>query len=125
MGAETAYGQSSSAIGLGAEAVGDEIDRALTLPRVLIEANLRAGSALLDFAGHCLRAETELFQQLAASHDLEQTRAAHTRFVTTMIGEGGRELTELMAAARGAVARLADAVEPAAAARSAWRGRNP
>ena len=51
MGAMTAYGQSSSAIDLGADAVGDDIDRALTLPRAFIEANLRAGSALLEFAG--------------------------------------------------------------------------
>jgi hypothetical protein len=99
MGAETAYGQSSSAIDLSAEAVGDHIGRALTLLRVLIEANLRTGSAPLAFAGHCVHAETELFEQLAARHDLEQPR--------------------------GAVARLADAVEPAAAARPAWRGRNP
>ena len=111
MGAETAYGQSSSAIDLGAEAVGDEIDRALTLPRVLIEANLRACSALLGFAGHCIHAETELFEQLATCHDFEQARAAHAHFVATMIGEGGRELTGLMAVARENVALFADAAE--------------
>ena len=119
MGAKTAYGQSSSAIDLGAEAVGDDIDRALTLPRVLIESNLRAGSALLAFAGHCVHAETELFEQLAACHDFEQARAAHAHFVATMIGEGGRELTELMAVARENVALIADAAAPAPALRSA------
>ncbi len=119
MGAKTAYGQSSSAIDLCVEAVGDDIDRALTLPRVLIEANLRAGSALLGFAAKCVHAETEFFEQLAACRDFEQARAAHAHFVATMIGEGGRELTELMAVARENVALIADAAEPAPTTRSA------
>jgi hypothetical protein len=109
MSAIIADGQSSSAIGLGAEAI-DGIARSLALPRALIDANLRAGSALLDFVGHCVHAETEFFEQLAARHDFEQARVAHARFVAAMIGEGGRELTELLAVVRENVALIADAV---------------
>jgi hypothetical protein len=119
MGANTAYGQSSSAIDLSAEAVGDDIDRALKLPRVLIEANLRAGSALLEFAGHCVHAETEFLEQLVARRNLDGARAAHTHLVTTMIDDYGRELTELMAAMKDAVAQLAHATATAPPARSA------
>ena len=46
-------------------------------------------------------------------------RALHAHFVAAMIGEGGRELTELMAVARENVALVADAAEPAPAVRSA------
>ena len=119
MGAMTAYGQSSSAIDLGADAVGDDIDRALTLPRAFIEANLRAGSALLEFAGQCIHTETEFLERLFACHDFEQASAVHAHFVATMIGEGGRELTELMKVARENAAQITDAAEPAPAARPA------
>ena len=114
MSAIPAHGEISSAIDRGAEAVQDEVDRALSLPRALIEANLRAGSALLGFAGQCAHAETKFFEQLSACRDFDQARALHARFVATMIGEGGRELTELMAVARENVALIAEAAPPAA-----------
>ncbi len=119
MGAKTAYGQSSSATDRGAEAVQDEVDRALSLPCALIEASFRAGSALLGFAGQCAHAETEFFERLSECRDCDEARALHARFVAAMIGEGGRELTKLMAVARENVALVADAAEPAPAVRSA------
>jgi hypothetical protein len=106
-------GSSPSAIGLSAEAFGAEIARSLTLPRALIDANLRTGSALLEFAGQCVHAEAEFLQRLFRCRDLEQASTLHARFVAAMIGEGGRELTELMAVARENVALIADAAEPA------------
>jgi hypothetical protein len=115
MGATNAGGSSPSATGLGAEAVEDEIARSLTLPRALIEANLRTGAALLEFAGQCVRAETEFLERLFTCRDLEQASALHARFVAAVIGEGGRELTELMAVARENVALIADAGAPAPA----------
>ena len=118
MGAKTAYGQPSSAIDLGAEAVGDDIDRALTLPRALIEANFRTGATLLEFAGQCVHVEAEFLERLFACRDPEQASALHAHFVAAMIGEGGRELTELMAVARQNVALIADAAAPTAAART-------
>ncbi|MGA2491906.1 MAG: hypothetical protein ABSF67_03025 [Roseiarcus sp.] len=69
MSASDAGGSSANAIGLGSEAV-DGIARSLTLPRALIDANLRAGSALLGFAGQCVHAEAELFEQLAARENV-------------------------------------------------------
>ena len=118
MSASDAGGSSANAIGLGAEAI-DGIARSLTLPRALIDAHLRAGSALLGFAGQCVHAEAEFLEQLFRCRDLEQASALHARFVAAMIGEGGRELTELMAVARENVALIADAAEPPPTTRSA------
>jgi len=108
---------SADAIGPGAEA-SDGIARSLALPRALIDANLRAGSTLLGFAGQCVHAEAEFLERLFACRDLEQASALHARFIAAMIGEGGREMTELMAVARETVARIADAAEPAPTIRS-------
>ena len=96
MSATDAGGSFRDAIGLGAEAI-DGIARSLTLPRALIDANLRTGSALLDFAGQCVHAEAEFLEQLFRCRGLEQASTLHAHFVATMIGEGGRELTELLA----------------------------
>ena len=108
----------ANAIGLGPEAV-DGIARSLALPRALIDANLRAGSALLGFAGQCVHAEAAFLGRLFGCRDLEQVSTAHASFVAAMIGEGGRELTELMAVARENVALIADAAAPAPTTRSA------
>ena len=113
MSATDEGGSSPSAIGLSADAIGEGIARSLTLPRALIDANLRTGSALLEFAGQCVHAEAEFLQRLFRCRDLEQASTLHARFVAAMIGEGGRELTELMAVARENVALIADAAEPA------------
>jgi len=115
MDAITADCQSSTAGGLGGEAIDEGIARSLTFPRALIDANLRAGSALLGFAGQCVHAEAEFLEQLFRCRGLEQASTLHARFVATMIGEGGRELAELMAVARENVALIADAAEPAPA----------
>jgi hypothetical protein len=118
MSASDQGGQFPNAISPSAEAI-DGMARSLALPRALIDANLRAGSALLGFAGQCVHAEAEFLEQLFRCRGLEQASTLHARFVATMIGESGRELTELMAVARENVARIADAAEPAPAARSA------
>lgn len=107
MSAILPHGESSSAFDPGAEAVQDEIDRALNLPRLLIEANLRAGSALIGFAGQCLHAETEFFDRLSECRDFDEAQSAHAQLIATLIGEYGRELTELVAAARENVAGVA------------------
>jgi len=119
MSATCAGGSFPRATGPGAEAVEDGIARSLALPRALIEANLRTGAALLEFAGQRLHAETEFLERLFDCRDFEQASTLHARFVAAMIGEGGRELTELMAVARENVARIVDAAEPAPATRSA------
>jgi hypothetical protein len=108
----------ASAIGLGADA-SDGIARSLRLPRALIDAHLRIGSALLGFAGQCVYAEAAFFEQLLKCRDLEQASSLQARFVAAMIGEGGRELTELMAMARENVALVADAAAPPPPPRSA------
>ena len=108
----------ANAIGLGADAI-DGIARSLTLPRALIDANLRAGSALLGFAGQCVHAEAAFLERLFGCRDLEQVSTAHASFIAAMIGEGGRELTELMAVARENVALIADTAQPAPTTRSA------
>jgi hypothetical protein len=113
MDAITADCQSSTAGGLGGEAIDEGIARSLTFPRALIDANLRAGSALLGFAGQCVHAEAEFLEQLFRCRGLEQASTLHARFVATMIGEGGRELAELMAVARENVALIADAAQTA------------
>ena len=107
----------AKAIGLGSER-NDGIARSLALPRALIDANLRAGSVLLGFAGQCLHAEAAFLERLFGCRDLEQVSTAHANFVAAMIGEGGRELTELMAVARENVALIADAAAPAPTTRS-------
>jgi hypothetical protein len=119
LSATYAGGSSPSAIGLSAEAIGDGIARPPSLPRALIEANQRTGSALLDFAGQRLHAETEFLERLFDCHDFEHASALHAHFVAAMIGEGGRELTELMAVARKNVIQIADAAGPALIVRSA------
>ena len=118
MSATCAGGSFPRATGPGAEAVEDEIARSLTLPRALIEANLRTGAALPEFAGQRLHAETEFLERLFDCHDFERASALHTQFVAAMIGESGRELTELIAAARENVARVADAAGAALAVRA-------
>jgi hypothetical protein len=119
MSATCAGGSFPRATGPGAEAVEDGIARLLTLPRAFIGVQLRTGSALLDFAGQCVHAEAEFLEQLFHCRGLEQASTLHAHFVATIIGEGGRELTELLAAARENVALIADAAEPAPATRSA------
>ena len=64
---------STNAIGLGADAI-DGIARSLTLPRALIDAHLRTGSTLLGFAGQCVHAEAEFFEQLLKCRDLDRLR---------------------------------------------------
>jgi hypothetical protein len=118
MSASDAGGSSANAIGLGADAI-DGIARSLTLPRALIDAHLRTGSALLGFAGQCVHAEAEFLEQLLKCSDLEQVSTLQARFVAAMIGEGGRELTELMAVAPENVALIAGVAEPAPTTRSA------
>jgi hypothetical protein len=113
MSASDQSNSSANAIGVGAEAI-DEIARSLTLPRALIEANLRVGSALVGFASRCIHAEADFLEQLFRRRDLDQASSLHARFVAAMIGEGGRELTELMAVARANVALIADAAAPTA-----------
>ena len=119
MSATCAGGSFPRATGPGAEALEDGIARSLALPRALIEANFRTGATLLEFAGQRVHAEAEFLERLFTCRDLEQASALHARFVAAMIGEGGRELTELMAVARENVARIVDAAEPAPATRSA------
>jgi len=118
MSANDQGGSAPNAIGLSAEAV-DGMARSLALPRALIDVQLRTGSALLGFAGQCVHAEAEFLEQLFRCRNFEQASTLQAHFVATMIGEGGRELTELMAVARENVARIADAAEPAPRARSA------
>ena len=108
-------GSSSNAVGLSAAAIGEEIARSLTLPRALVGANLRTGATLLGFANQCVHAEAEFLRRLFTCRDLEQASTLHARFVAAMIGEGSRELTELMAVARENVALIADAAVPAPA----------
>lgn len=117
MSASDAGGPAANAIGPGAEAI-DRIARSLTLPRALIDAQLRAGSALLGFAGQCVHAESEFIAQLFRCRDFAQASTLQARFVAAMIGEGGRELTELMAVARENAALIADAAEPPPTTRS-------
>jgi hypothetical protein len=118
MSANDQGGSAPNAIGLSAEAV-DGMARSLALPRALIDVQLRTGSALLGFAGQCVHAEAEFLEQLFRCRNFEQASTLQAHFVATMIGEGGRELTELMAVARENVALIADAAEPAPTARSA------
>ena len=106
-------GSSSNAVGLSAAAIGEEIARSLTLPRALVGANLRTGATLLGFANQCVHAEAEFLRRLFTCRDLEQASTLHARFVAAMIGEGSRELTELMAVARENVALIADAAQTA------------
>jgi hypothetical protein len=107
MSATRADARPSSAPDPDPETAEDVIDLALSLPRGLIEANLRAGSALLGFAGKCLHAETALFEQLSTCRDLDAAKFAHARFLATMIDEYGREFSELMAMTRESVAAAA------------------
>ena len=109
---------STSPAGFGGEPADDSIAQSLAVPRTLIEANLRAGTALLGFAGQCVHAEAEFLTQLFRCRDLEQASTLHARFVAAMLGEGAREWTELMAATRENVARFADAAKPAPTSRS-------
>jgi hypothetical protein len=92
--------------------------RSLALPRAFIDANLRASSTLLGFAGQCVHAETKFLEQFFACRSVEQASTLHAGFVAAMIGEGGRELTELMAVARENVALIADAATPTACSAS-------
>lgn len=105
-------------IGLGCEAT-DDIARSLTLPRALIDANLRAGVALLGFAGQCVHAEAEFLGQLFRCGDLEAASTLHARFIAAMIGEGGRAMTAMTAVARDNAALIASAAETAKPGQSA------
>jgi hypothetical protein len=118
MSASDAGGRSANAIGVGAEA-NHGIARSLTLPRALIDAHLRTGSALLGFAGRCVHIEAEFLGQLFRRPDFEQASTLQAQSVAAMIGESGRELTELMAVARENVALIAGAAAPAPTTRSA------
>jgi hypothetical protein len=118
MSASDQGGSPTNAIGLAAEAI-DGMARSLALPRALIDVQLRTGTALLGFAGQCVHAEAEFLEHLFRCRGLEQASTLHAQFVATMIGEGGRELTELLAAARENVALIADAAESAPTIRSA------
>jgi len=76
MSASAAGDSSANAIGLGAEA-SDAIAGSSSTPRFFLDANRRAGSAALDFAGRRIRAEAEAFQHLAARENVALVAADH------------------------------------------------
>jgi len=76
-----------------------------------------AGGRSADAFG--VGAEAEFIERLFRRRDLEQASTLQTQFAAATIGEGGRELTELMAAARENVALIAGVTAQSAPRRSA------
>ena len=104
MGAFTADDQVSGPTA-PADVAPDEIDRALALPRALIEANLSASAAWLGLAGRWVHAESSFFERLAACRSLGELNAAQAEFVTTVVRDCGRQTAALIGLARDGLAR--------------------
>ena len=100
MGATKSSGQTPSAIGVDADAVQESVAKSIMVPKKMLEANLRAGSALLNFASQRMQAQAEFLGRFLRCDNVEQAAAMQKEFFETMIGDYGREMNELMEIAR-------------------------
>ncbi len=107
MGATKSPGRASSAIDADADAIQDSIMKSIMVPKKMLEANLRAGSALLSFAGLRMQAQAEFFGRVLRCDNVEQAATMQKEFVEAMVGDYSREMTELMEIARENSAFLA------------------
>lgn len=113
MGATKSPGQTSSAIAVNADAIQEGIAKSMLVPRKMIEANLRAGSALLSFASQRMQAQVEFLGRFLHCDNVEQAAAAQKEFFEAMIADYSREMNELMEIARENSAFLAGAATEA------------
>ncbi len=93
-------GQTSSMIGAGAEQVQDGLAKSMLVPRKMLEANLRAGSALLNFASHRMQAQADFLGRVLRCDNVEQAATMQKEFFENMVGDYSREMSELMEIAR-------------------------
>lgn len=112
MGATKSPGQTPSVIALDADAVQQGLAKSMMAPKKMLEANLRAGSALLTFASQRMQAQAEFLGRFMHCGSLEQAATMQTKFFETMIGDYSREMKELMEIARENSAFLGAAAEP-------------
>jgi hypothetical protein len=112
MGATKSPGQTSSVIAVSADDVQKGLAKSMIAPKKMLEANLRAGSALLSFASQRMQAQAEFLGRFMHCDSLEQAAAMQTKFFETMVSDYGREMNELMEIARDNSAFLGAAVEP-------------
>ncbi len=107
MGATKSPSQAPSAIPLNADAVQDSIAKSIMVPKKMLEANFKAGSALLSFASHRMQAQAEFLGRFLHCDNVEQAATMQKEFFETMIGDYSREMNELMEIARENSAFLA------------------
>jgi len=100
MGAVNSPSQPPSAIAVSADAVQDSIARSILVPKKMLEANLRAGSALLNFASQKMQAQAQFFGRFVRCDNVEQAATMQKEFFETMIGDYSREMNELVQIAR-------------------------
>ncbi len=112
MGATKSPGPTSSGIAVNADAVQEGIARSMMAPKKMLEANLKAGSALLTFASHRIQAQAEFLGRFMHCDNVEQAATMQSKFLETMIGDYSREMNELMQIARDNSAFLGAAFEP-------------
>ncbi len=112
MGATKSPGPTSSATAVNAVAVQEGLAKSMMAPKKMLEANLRAGSALLSFASQRMQAQAEFLGRFMHCDSLEQAAAMQTKFFETMVSDYGREMNELMEIARDNSAFLGAAAEP-------------
>ncbi len=120
MGATKGPGQTSSVIAVNADTVQEGIAKSMLAPRKMMEANLKAGSALLSFASQRMQAQAEFLARFLHCDNVEQAATAQKEFFEAMVGDYSREMTELMEIARENSAFLAGgATEPPKAGKAA------
>jgi hypothetical protein len=107
MGATKNPGQPPSVIAPGADAVQDSIARSIMVPKKMLEANLRAGSALLNFASQRMQAQAQFLARFLRCDNVEQAATMQKEFFEKMIGDYSGEMNELMQIARENSAFLA------------------
>ncbi len=95
-----------SAIAFSADAVQDGIAKSIMIPKKILEANLRAGSALLNFASQRMQAQAQFLGRFVRCDNVEQAATMQKEFFETIIGDYSREMNELMQIARENTALL-------------------
>jgi len=96
MSATKGVGRAASA----ADAIQDRVAKSIVVPKTMLEANLRATSALLSFAGHRMQAQAEFLGRVLRCGNVEQAATMQKEFFEAMVADYNREMTELMAIAR-------------------------
>jgi hypothetical protein len=116
MSATKTLSETSGATGAEIQAVQDGIAKSITVPKKMMEANFRAGSALLSFVGQRMQAQAELLERFTRCDSVEQAASVQSKFLETLISDYSREMSQFIEIARDNSNMLSKSAEEASRA---------